>query len=224
MAVDSPVLERPNERQERRCAVPSRREFLEEDEHNARIRDTYARLINPDSKIEDVFGGVSEEKAAAVEQVEEPVAPVAAQPYLVENARASSALFRADSAINAKKEEAVAVSEPEVSAAPMDEDDEDLRPTPTTIQYQTLGKEKEKTVTSTLDKNAPLFGKREKIIIAVFVAVVVALLVLVLVNSTIIANLNAEIAAVQEKITTVRGAIAGVNAEVEEIINNYVIQ
>lgn len=218
MAVDTPVLERPttNERL-RECAVPSRIDFMAEEEHNARIRDTYKRLINPDNKIEDVFGRVQAEEPVAVQ---ESVAP--ARPYYVENARADAAIFRADSAVNSRREEAVA-AQPEVAAfAPAEEENEDSLPTPTTIQYQTLGRAEEKKVSETTDKRTHLFGKREKIIVAVFVAVVVALLTLVIVNSAVIANLNADITHVQDSITTVRGALAGVNSSVEEIIHNSI--
>ncbi|MDE6557706.1 MAG: hypothetical protein K2K39_01220 [Clostridia bacterium] len=232
MAVDTPVLERiSGERKTRECAVPSRMDFLAEDEHNARIKDTYARLINPDNKIEDVFSRVQRKETV----VEEPKAQAVVEeqpavrhsitgnhPYVVENARADAAIFRADSAINAKKEQAVAeVAQPAAVATPAEEESEDLRPTPTTIQYQTIGKAAEKkTVSSIIENSARTFGKREKIIVAVFVAVVVALVALVILNSAIINNLNASIAKVQESITTVRGAIAGVNSTVEDIIFN----
>lgn len=220
MAVDTPVLERPttNERL-RECAVPSRIDFMAEEEHNARIRDTYKRLINPDNKIEDVFGRVQAEEPVAVQ---ESIVSASARPYYVENARADAAIFRADSAVNARREEAVA-AQPEVAAfAPAEEENEDSLPTPTTIQYQTLGRAEEKKVSGTTDKRTHLFGKREKIIVAVFVAVVVALLTLVIINSAVIANLNADITHVQDSITTVRGALAGVNSSVEEIIHNSI--
>ena len=213
MAVDSPVLERiAGERKERQYAVPTRLDFMAEEEHNARIRDTYARLINPENKIEDVFSRAQQEEKAEVEQPVVHEAPAAFRPYVVENARADAAIFRADSAINRR----VATVE---AVAPAEEESEDLRPTPTTIQYQTIGKQGEQSAaTATPQKRADVFGKREKIIVAIFVAVMVALVTLVIVNSAIISNLNADIAKVQDSITTVRGAIAGVNSTVEEII------
>lgn len=234
MAVDTPVLERiTNEKQTKesafssRCAVPSRMEILEEDVHNARIRETYQRLINPDSKIEDVFTSVKTENVSPVEEVAEVKAPAEEQPYRVESARATSMLFRADSAIN--RVEAVATVEEqsediaeEVVAAAREEEDEDLRPTPTTIQYQTVGLQGEKKIESTTDKRAHVFGKREKIILAVFVAVVVALITLVIVNSAIISNLNSEISSVQNGITTVKAAIAGANAEIDDLIQSAI--
>lgn len=211
MAVDTPVLERStNVKNSERYAVPTRMDYMAEDEHNARIRDTYARLINPNNKIEDVFAA---NKAAEREIA--PAEPVVQRPYLVENARADAAIFRADSAINSKTVEDVAEVEQVVD---YEEEDEDLRPTPTTIQYQTIGKKAQTAVASTTDKRLFSLGKKEKIIIAVFLAVVVALVTLVIVNSAVISRLNADIAAVQNSITTVRGALAGVNAEMKEII------
>lgn len=207
MAVDTPVLESITDERVREYTLPSRMEVMAEEEHNARIKDTYQRLINPENKIEDVFGK-KEEKAAA---------PAVAKPYLVENARANADIFRADSAINAVSTEILGEHTEEVAVAPEEYEDEDLRPTSTTIQFQTIGKVNTQKESVAVKKNF-VFGKKEKIIVAVFVAVVVALLAIVIVNSTIISNLNADIAHVQEGITTVRGAIAGVNSTVEEII------
>ena len=62
----------------------------------------------------------------------------------------------------------------------------------------------------------------KKTIIAVFVAVVIALLTLVVINSAVIASLEDQIAAVQTNIDTVRGAIAGVNSSISEIITESV--
>lgn len=187
--------------------------FNEEEKHNARIRDTYARLINPDCKIEDVISAAPRQEAT-IENTVEDVAP--AKPYLVENARADAAIFRADNPIN--RASALNVSEPEIDELE-DEEDEDLRPTPATIQYQTIGRASAKTeIKSTVSKKEHILGKKEKIIIAVFVSVVLALLTLVIVNSSIIAGLNADIATVQSEIVTVRGALAGVNSSIAEIV------
>ena len=145
-------------------------------------------------------------------------------PYVVENARADAAIFRADSAVNAKREQAVAMQTAEVAvAAPAEEENEDLRPTSTTIQYQTIGvagvKVADVKKDTKAEKKAFVFGKREKIIVAVFVAVVT----LVIVNATIISNLNAEISTVQNSITTVSGAIKGVNSSVSDLVEEIVL-
>lgn len=213
MAVDTPVLERNTSvKNSESFAVPTRRDYMAEDEHNARIRDTYARLINPNNRIEDVFVA-----NRAPERDETVAEPVVQRPYLVENARADAAIFRADSAINSKSFEDVSEVESN-QIVDYEEEDEDLRPTPTTIQYQTIGKKAQAVVSSTTDKRLFSLGKKEKIILAVVVAVIVALIALVIVNSAVISRLNADIAAVQNSITTVRGALAGVNSTMEEII------
>lgn len=226
MAVDTPVLERITKDTEKKCSVPSRMDFMAEEEHNARIRDTYARLINPDNKIEDVFKR-AEAKASAV--AEKPVSQSAPAPvkrsiagshaYVVENARADAAIFRADSSVNAQRAQIAQVKKEVAVTTPAEEENEDLRPTPTTIQYQTIGMKSVTKTTAATKKSAVTFGKREKIIVAVFVAVVIALITLVLVNATIISNLNAEIASVQDSITTVSGAIKGVNSSVGELVD-----
>lgn len=229
MAVDTPELERITVEEERKCSVPSRMDFMAEEEHNARIRDTYARLINPESKIEDVFFRTQEKASAPTEQLDISSAPVKARPsiagghpYRVENARADAAIFRADSSVNAVKEQVYEVADAEMmSAAPAEDESEDLRPTPTTIQYQTIGMEGKEKIAAK-EKRGFVFGKREKIIVAVFVAVVIALLTLVIVNATIISNLNAEISHVQESITTVKGAVAGVNSSIGEMVENII--
>lgn len=212
MAVDTPVLERIKSDRANGYTLPSRMDVMAEEEHNARIKETYQRLINPENKIEDVFGSTREMKEEAAQPVAE-TAPT--QIYRVENARADSDLFRAYSAINAQQTVAEAQTEEEVAVAPEEYEDEDLRPTSTTIQFQTVNKAKSE---KSAEKKAFVFGKREKIIVAVFVAVVVALVTLIIVNSAIISNIDAEIYQVQEGITTVRGAIAGVNSTVKEIV------
>ncbi len=213
MAVDTPVLE--NRVKERNGeVVPKRRVNLTEEEHNARIKDTYARLINPSyNRVEDVFDSTAQTIEAPVQQVEpvQSAAPVENRPYFVENARATAAIFRADSAINA------ASAQQETMVAPAEEENEDLRPTSTTIQYQTIGKADSK-INSVTDKRAHTFGKKEKILLAVFVLVIVALITLVIVNSAIINNLNSEISNVQDKISTVRGAISGVTNNMENTL------
>lgn len=231
MAADTPVME--NTTTERRrdygYSVPVHRDFLaEEDVHNARIRDTYARLINPDNRIEDVFDTRSETcvresasvQVAPVAEFVPNVSAAATQVYRVKNARADSMLFRADSPINRVAEEAcVPANVSAVAQTESEDDDEDLRPTPTTIQYQTIGeKSAQESFGAIAGKKQRVIGRKEKIIIAVAIAVVVALIALVIVNSTIIANLDENIADVQARMTTVRGALAGVNASIEEVV------
>ncbi len=223
MAVDTPVLERVTVEEKRKYSAPSRFDVMAEEEHNARIKEHYAKLINPKNKVEDVLGS-AEVKASAPVATPAPVkrSITGGHPYKVENARADAAIFRADSAINAQRAQVADTTV--AAAAPAEEENEDLRPTPTTIQYQTIGVKNTEEAAEATKTNSFVFGKREKIIVAVFVAIVIALVAIVIVNATIISNLNAEISTVQESITTVKGAIAGVNSSVngivEEIITN----
>ncbi len=218
MAAETPVLEhRPVEKFRTQFSTQAYMDCInEEEKHNARIRDTYARLINPDCKIEDVISGAPKQEKIEDNFVEE-AAPV--RPYLVENARADADIFRADSPIN----KASAKNAAETDVFDSEEEDEDLRPTPTTIQYQTIGRASAKTeIKSSTGKREHILGKKEKIIIAVFIGVVLALLTLVIVNSSIIAGLNADIANVESEILTVRGALAGVNSSISEIVPDTV--
>ena len=102
MAVDTPVLDRITVEEERRYSIPSRMDVMAEEEHNARIKDTYARLINPNYKIEDVFKRAEDRASAPAVSPAMQSAPVQERPYRVENARADADIFRADSAINSR--------------------------------------------------------------------------------------------------------------------------
>lgn len=220
MAADTPVMERTTNEKvfARSYSGFGQADYVSEQAHNARIKDTYARLIDPNNSLEDVFA--REEKAMA-RPVENTVAeaPRAEAPYLVHNARADADIFRASNAYNRVDNMA---AQAEVAAYPVEED-EDLRPTSTTIQYQTLDEAKKDTrVYNVSESKRTILGKKEKTIIAVFVAVVIALLTLVVINSAVIASLEDQIAAVQTNIDTVRGAIAGVNSSISEIITESV--
>jgi hypothetical protein len=57
MSVATPVLERKVSANENGAPQTTNKSttFTQEELHNSRIKDNYARLINPDYKIEDVF-------------------------------------------------------------------------------------------------------------------------------------------------------------------------
>ncbi len=215
MAVATPVLERKIISDKTSETVTYQgRSMSAEEIHNSRISENYSRLINPDYTIADMFGEREKEAAPAVyEPVQLAAAPV--KPYLVENARATADIFRADSSVNKKAEMAVAPAQ-----NTEEEENEDLRPTPTTIQYKTLGESNKKTtVKIASSEKEHILGKKEKIIIAAFVGIVIALFALIIINSAVIANLHGEISALEHGITTVRGALAGVNSEISAIIS-----
>ncbi|MGN0814998.1 MAG: hypothetical protein ACI4MH_07190 [Candidatus Coproplasma sp.] len=218
MAVATPVLERiKTQSAEERSSYAT---TMSADElHNAKIKENYRRLINPDFYLNEDRGG-SAEQAQVQAQPEAVVEPVfmrpqetvrPEQPYLVQNARADAEIFRADSAVNQQVER-------EVATVNEEEESEDLRPTQTTIQYRTVESDVAH-VENRVEAKSHVLGKREKIIIATFVSVVVALFVLVIVNSVIISNLNNELAYIQQGITTARGALASVNSEIAALVN-----
>lgn len=191
MAVLAPVLERKLNTEANATAEARNNAAMTADEcHNSQISTKYKTLINPDATANDVLG-----RAPVVQRQAEmpvahiaPVAPVREQkPQLVEHARADSDLFRADSAIN-RRHETVPVQAEE-------EDNEDLRPTKTTIQYQTEGVSKVIFDDKISNKKSKLtkLSKRDIIIIAVTALIVVALFVLVIVNSAVLSNLNNDV-------------------------------
>ena len=220
----TPVLER---RPEEKIRTTFRAQnfvdsYEEEEVHNARIRDNYARIINPESKISDIISAAEkQEEVAEVQTQKEVASTVSTRPYLVENARSDSAIFRADNPIN--KAQTSIGSAKTVKAVEAEEEDEDLRPTPTTIQYQTITRGETKNAMATSGKSKRALTKKEKIVIAIYVCVIVALLALVVINSFIISGLSENIASVQSELTTVRGALAGVNSSIAELVPDSVL-
>lgn len=228
MAVATPILERKTEEREEKHERYDYSSKMTEDEiHNSRISDIYARLINPESKISDFKPAETEEQPPV-----QNVAPVqtfavrqeaAKEVYLVQNARADADIFRADSAVN-KKSEAV-----EVQAAPVmqvtvsDEENEDLLPSPTTMQYSSEAK-KELDEGIILNKSAEKhvsLSKRDKIVIAVVVSVIVALFVLIIVNSVIISTVNSDLGTLEVSLNSARGSYESVVNEVTEYEQNF---
>ncbi len=223
MAVATPVLER-NELEEKRAFRPAN--YVSEQEHNARIKSAYAMLIDPKSNTDQVLGrtapAVQPEYAPAKEEAYAPAstARVIDLPRQVQNARADADIFRADSPVNQRALQSAAIA---AEAESSEEENEDLRPTQTTIQYKTMGVqesvEEGKISNTGAEKRAGL-GKKEKIIIAVVVSVIVAILALIIVNSAVISNLNSEISSLQSSLTTVKATYAGVTEQVNSVTQN----
>ncbi len=226
-----PVLDRETERE------------IEESEYN-RIKRNYSMLINPELKAGDLLGNKYDEQAAAQAQamqarqmqmqamqeqiaamkmqnaaVENTVA-VPEQPYLVQNARADSILFRADSEVNRNRmqqAEQMATEEDE------DEENEDLRPTPATIQYRTAGVQKteqEGVLQSAKPEKHSVLTKKEKIVIAVVVSVFVALFALIIINSAIISNISNEINSLESSLAVAKQEFAEVDGRYSSFIEN----
>ena len=170
------------------------------------VRQQYAQPVQPIQPVQVVD---------AVQSVQ-PVQPVQpAQPYLVTNARADSEIFRADSPINQCR--AAITEAPE--AVIEDDDNEDLRPTMTTIQYKNMSESEKRDVRAMAaeQRNKHVLEKRDKIIIAAFISVVVALFVLVIVNSAVIAGLNSELSVMQNNLAVASQALDNVNSQISNI-------
>ncbi len=188
--------------------------------HNARIKSNYAMLINPDAKLEDLLNRsepqAAVEPAVAVQPtVAAPVREVIVnKPYLVENARADSVLFRADNPLNRRSVQAV-----QENVQQEEEENEDSLPTPTTIQYRSAvvrnTVEEGKISNAGAEKRTKL-SKKEKIIIAAVISVIVALFALIIINSAIISSLNSDIGSLQSSLTDVTRAYSGISSQVRD--------
>ena len=227
MAFATPVLERNEVTEERKLNYGN--QCITDEEHNMRIKKNYAMLINPEMRLDDVLGRTVEEVRAEAPAEVIPVAPVQSparsilfdKPYLVDNARADSPIFRADNPINQRVLNVQRQVAEEQSAE--EEENEDLVPTPTTRQYKTSGVqntvEEGKIANIGAEKRTSL-SKKEKIIIAVVVSVIIALFALIIINSAIISGLNNDLSSLQSSLTDVRGTYYSVNGQVSGFANN----
>lgn len=206
------VLERTEEKRRADFYGNFGAESISDEQHNARIGETYKRLINPDAKVEDILDRT--QSAPVQPRKELFVEKPADKPYLVENARADSLLFRADNPINRK----LLGIEPIEAVQDSEEENEDLRPTPATIQYKTTdvktNVEECKAESVNAEKRESL-SKKEKIIIAVVVSVIVAIFALIIINSAILSGLNTEMSTLQTSLDTVKSTYVTVSSQVE---------
>ena len=225
MAVAIPVLEKNKITEDNRAYAYNVRS-VEEEEHNARIKRNYAMLINPETKLGDLI----ERSEPVVEKQtelfnENRFANVPAtraeneyKPYLVENARATSSIFRADNPVNRRAVETGLVVEP-LTKNISEEENEDLRPTRTTIQYRTnnaANSVEEGQITNKRAGKRINLSKRDKIIAAVVISIVVAIFALIIINSVLISGLNNDISSLQSSLTDVKGTYAGISDEIKD--------
>lgn len=252
MATATPVFEeRISTRGEREEQARLRFDDKAIDElHNARISGNLARLLNPENKIKDIVASIDADGTDIVKSVSSTVeedeyarsvydsAPGTLQygetfrapartPYLVRNARADADIFRADSPVNSVRN--TVMREAPVILNIDEEENEDLRPTPTTIQYQTIGPngvrvsnsaarimtdgEIERPGEEHASESRLTLSKRDKVILGVIVGLILSVFVLIIVNSAIISNLNSDI-------TDLENQAADVRAEYEQVMND----
>lgn len=184
--------------------------LYEDERHNAQISETYARLINPNAKVDEVLGRVQADTA------------VKQEPYLVENARADAEIFRADSPINRR----VIDVQPVYSEQDSEEENEDLMPTKTTIQYKTTDvkrtAEEGKIEDTAAKKHISVFSKKEKLIIAIVIGVIVAMFTLIIVNSAFLSGINNDVSSLQSTLASVKASYASISDEVNAYVSNAV--
>ncbi len=228
MAVATPILEkRIEDTAEKNC---ENTEVMSADElHNSKIRRIYAQLINPETKMSDIRPAepVQDYAPTRVENYEQTISAPQSQEqqvYLVDNARADADIFRADSAINRRVEE-VAEAEPQTAMqqAVSEEENEDLMPSRTTMQYSTDSKKdiEEGTISNRDAAKRISLTKRDKVIIAVVVSVIIALFVLIIVNSAIISSVNNDLGSLQSSLNNARNAYQRVTQEANEYRANF---
>ena len=212
---------------------------VSEREHNARIKNNYAALMDQSKNLDEILNrgryAIAKDAFAqsAISPVQEPVefsampASVksipAYEPELITGARADADIFRADSEVNRHlfatpfKAAADATSESSEEA-----ENEDLVPTRTTTQYRTIGV-KSAAEAGKLENVATKQGlnlsKRDKIIIAVSISVVLGFLALVIINAIVLAAINGNVLNLQSSLTTVKGAYEGIKDEISPYLN-----
>ncbi len=186
----------------------------------------------------------------------QPAAPARQPVYMVTNARADSDLFRADSPINRQvyastpaeayaaaraMADAMAAAAPAPAAAPAavqpvqvaNDESEDLRPTATTIQYQTIGADGSVVINSpaTAQQNSTVHSeentekkftltRRDKTVIGVIVGLILAVFVLIIVNSAVISGLNNDIEILEERASAIQTESMDTAAAYEELVSH----
>lgn len=177
--------------------------------------------------------------------------------FMVTNARANADIFRADNPINAIgalnepiiNRQAYASTPAEAYAAARaiaaatapavqqiqvpESESEDLRPTATTIQYQTIGADGTVIIDSParakqegeIDRPAEreenvkklTLSRRDKTIIGIIVGLIMAVFVLIIVNSAVISNLNNDIDRLEGMAETARTEMSSAASEYENL-------
>lgn len=221
MATATPVLERErtSERDLRaygRIAggVENTQEMTEEQKalrFNSRISENYQKLINPEysraedfaapaeqASAEDIFARGAFDSAPAFEQVPAYQAPAFQQAPVAERLSVQSPVFgqEARAAVYEAPAEAPVYTEQayEQQAPAYAEEDADLMPTATTIQYRSDLFEDEKPVAAVEEKKRYALTSKGKLLMAVYALVVVVILALIIINTSVLKTLDGDVA------------------------------
>ena len=222
MAVATPVLERKIENTQEEVRYSYNSGHIEDEVHNSKIKDIFQQIMNPETKMSDLRTAAPVQQDP--QQVVQAPASVRAETRFVEGARTNAELFRADSIINRKSTSVQEEMNQEVATiAVSEEENEDLMPTRTTMQYTAENKDMDADgtiVNKSAEKHIQL-TKRDKIVIAVVVSIIVALFALIIVNSVIISNLNSDLSSLQTSLNSARGAYESVTGEIADYESNF---
>ena len=170
--------------------------------------------------------------------------------FMVTNARADADIFRADNPVNAigalnepiinrqayastpaeayAAARAIAAATAPVAPAPAvqqiqvpESESEDLRPTATTIQYQTIGADGTVMIDRPAEREENVkkltLSRRDKTIIGIIVGLIMAVFVLIIVNSAVISNLNNDIDRLEGMAETARTEMSSAASEYENL-------
>lgn len=225
MAVATPILERRKEETQEEVEYTYTCNQTEDEIHNSKIREIYARLIKPETTMSDLKSAPAEPEHAEFVNFEPAQldVPVQNEVYQVEGARTSAELFRADSAINRKVTFAEVETQPVAAVQLSEEENEDLVPTRTTMQYTSANKTVDEvgSIATQSSKKRMILSKRDKAIIAAVISVIVALLTLIIVNSAIISSVNRDISTLQSSLEEARSSYEYVSEELAQEEANF---
>lgn len=202
---------------------------------NSRISENYQKLINPDlTRAEEIIGDAAPQQAPVYDTPEDYARSVLypereqAQAPRFEHQRVTEDLFRADSPINAARAqasreayaqpayaaEAQPVYAPAAEEVPFAEENEDLTPTATTIQYRTDLYADEKPAAQVSERKRFSLTAKGKLLMAVYAVVVVVVLALIIINTSVLRSLDASVA---EKQAELDAAIARAEQVADDI-------
>lgn len=183
---------------------------------NSRISENYQKLINPDlTRAEEIIGDAAPQQTPVYETPEDYARSVLypereqEQAPRFEHQRVTEDIFRADSPINAARvqapereaytqqayaAEAQPAYAPTFEQEPYAEENEDLTPTATTIQYRTDLYADERPAAQVGERKRFSLTAKGKLLMAVYAVVVVVVLALIIINTSVLRSLDASVA------------------------------
>lgn len=228
MAVATPILEKRKEETQEEVEYRYTFDKKEDEFHNSMINERYQQLINAQNTMSDLRSAYTQPVQSESVQLEfaQVEAPKQVEPYFVDNARTNSPLFLANSAVN----NPVSAAQTEANSATVvnqtvsEEENENTRPSRTTMQYISGNEDVDVANGSIATQSAKKhinMSKRDKAIIGVVISVIIALFVLIIVNSAMISSVNRDIGTLQSSLTDARESYEYVSEELAQEEANF---